>query len=108
MTEPSKLPAKRSVVSNQGAPPRLTPVVRNGRVLIAQRRRVLRPRRDAFIGQQLRKGPTDDVPEAPTFVLEGEEAVSIYHPTTNPAGVFDLISDTPAVWGRIDSGGGAA
>lgn len=98
----SKLIVKKSSASNQGAIPVPKPVVKDGLVMFAPRKRELRPRKDAFIGLRLRKGPTDDVPVAESFVLEGDEEVSIYHPQTNPDGVFELLSDTPAVWLRQD------
>jgi hypothetical protein len=92
------LVVKKSSATNQGAIPERKTIEKDGMVLHSPRKRVLRPRRDAFIDNHLRKGPTDDVPVAATFELEGDQAVSIYHPDTNPEGVFDLISDTPAVW----------
>ena len=81
----------------------------DGKILHAPRKRVLRPRVDAFIDNRLRKGPTDDVPVAEAFVLEGDQEVSIFdEKAVEPVrkngmvfhvlGVFDLISDTPAVW----------
>ncbi|MEY5100975.1 MAG: hypothetical protein RJA36_3694 [Pseudomonadota bacterium] len=94
----STLIVKKSSATNQGAIPERKSVEKDGMVMHAPRKRVLRPRRDAFIDNHLRKGPTDDVPEAATFVLEGDQEVSIYDAEKNPLGVFDLISDTPAVW----------
>ncbi len=92
------LVVKKSSATNQGAPKPAETIEKDGKVLHAPRKRVLRPRVDAFIDNHLRKGPTDDVPVAPTFVLEGDQEVSIYHAEKNPTGVFELISDTPAVW----------
>ena len=92
------LVVKKSSATNQGAIPERKLIEKDGMVMHTPRKRVLRPRRDAFIDNHLRKGPTDDVPVAATFVLEGDQAVSIYDAETNPEGVFDLISDTPAVW----------
>lgn len=98
----SKLVVKKSSASNQGEIPVPKRIEKDGKVMLEPRKRVLRPRRDAFVGLQLRKGPTDDIPVAPTFTLEGDEELSVYHPDTNPRGVFELISDTPAVWVRLD------
>lgn len=108
------LVVKRSSVSNQGAIVKPEPPKKDGMVMHAPRKRELRPRRDAFIDNHLRRGPTDDIPVAPTFVLEGEQEVSIYdEKAVEPVkkdgmvfsvnGVFDLISDTPAVWLRLPS-----
>lgn len=103
------LVVKKSSATNQGAVKAPETVRKDGKILHAPRKRVLRPRVDAFIDNRLRKGPTDDVPVAETFVLEGDQEVSIFdEKAVEPVkrngmvfhvlGVFDLISDTPAVW----------
>ena len=78
------LVVEKSSATNQGALPERKTVEKDGMVMHSPRKRVLRPRRDAFIDNHLRKGPTDDVPVAETFVLEGDQAVSIYDAETNP------------------------
>lgn len=104
----SKIVTKRSSASNQGEPLRSSPMVLAGRVCVAPRRRVLIARRDAFIDMRLRRGPCDQYPAGEQFTLEGDEEVSIYDPATNPDGVFDLLSDTPAVWATLAGPGGGA
>lgn len=81
---------RKSTAFNPAEPQRPTIVERDGKILFQQRRRVLIPRRQAWIGQELRE-------QGVQFELVGEEEVSVFGPT-NPLGVFDLVSDTPAVW----------
>lgn len=81
---------RKSTAFNPSEPQPPTVVESDGKILFQQRRRELIPRRQAWIGQELRE-------QGVKFVLMGEEAVSIFGPD-NPHGVFDLVSDTPAVW----------
>lgn len=100
-----KLVTKKSNVANSGAP-EVPVLVRDaaGRVLVRPRRRELLVRRTCFIGGRLRYGPCDEHPGGERFVLEGDEAISVWDPIANPDGVFDVLVDTPPVWGTIDGG----